>query len=251
MEQLERPSVYDSGAENENEEIKATDVEGDGDNEDFKIPTPEEIFENIENPTPSTSKGIKAKPVKNVKTDKFDSLSACGQNLFIRGAEFDGAIEATLDKLRRSTALKIALEMSQTNGERSAINAKIALLARQGVNEDLDRYKDRLVYLIGNRRRLLDVLVAQQERAEESLDRGDEPTLAQLGLTIEADEDSNDQHISEDMSRYQEDADVEEQNVVPETELDISHVSSNLSEPGMCNPQDPCQDDPCRHMGGE
>jgi hypothetical protein len=119
-------------------------------------------------------------------------------------------------------------------------------------------YKDRLGYLIGKRRRLLDILVAQQENAEESLNRGNEPTLAQLGLTIEAQEDFNEQHISEDMSRYQEDVDEEVQIVEPETEtgepepeLDISHVSSNLSEPGMCNPQDPCQDDPCRHMGGE
>ena len=68
----------------------------------------------------------------------------------------------------------------------------------------------------------------------------------------------NEQHISEDMSRYQEDVDEEVQIVGPETEtgepepeLDISHVSSNLSEPGMCTPQNPCQDDPCRHMGGE
>ena len=176
--------------------------------------------------------------------DKFESLTACGKNLFVQGAEFDGAIEDTLEKLRRRLATKYTLEMSN-------FNAEIALVARQGVEEDIKKYNDRLRYLIGKRRRLLDVLVAQQEGAEESLSRGNEPTLAQLGLTIEAREDFNDQHISEDMSRYQEDVNEEDQNVVPETELDISHVSSNLSEPGLCTPQNPCQDDPCRHMGGE
>ena len=241
LEQLERPSVYDSGAEEEGVKV-AADEEDDQEGE-LNIPTAEELLESIENPVPSTSKGIKAKPVKKVSMDKFESLTACGKNLFVQGAEFDGAIEDTLEKLRRQTATKIALEMSN-------INAKIALVARQGVDEDIKKYNDRLRYLIGKRRRLLDVLVAQQEGAEESLSRGNEPTLAQLGLTIEAREDTNDQHISEDLSRYQEDVNEEEQNVVPETELDISHVSSNLSEPGLCTPQNPCQDDPCRHMGG-
>ena len=183
--------------------------------------------------------------------DKFGSLTTYGQNLFVRGAEFDGAIEATLDKLRRQTAMKYALKMS-------TINAKAALLARQGVNEDIEKYKDRLVYLIGKRRRLLDVLVAQQEKAEESLNRGNEPTLAQLGLTIEAREDFNDMetepHISETQDLEEEVQIIEPEPEVgePEPELDHSHVSSNLSEPGMCDPQNPCQDDgPCRHMGGE
>ena len=241
LEQLERPSVYDSGAEEEG--VKVAADEEDDQEEELKIPTAEELLESIENPVPSTSKGIKTKPVKKVSMDKFESLTACGKNLFVQGAEFDGAIEDTLEKLRRQTATKYALEMSN-------INAKIALVARQGVDEDIKKYMDRLRYLIGKRRRLLDVLVAQQEGAEESLSRGNEPTLAQLGLTIEAREDTNDQHISDDLSRFQEDVNEEEQNVVPETELDISHVSSNLSEPGLCTPQNPCQDDPCRHMGG-
>ena len=139
MEQLERPSVYDSGAEDEG--VKAADGEVDDEEEDLKIPTAEELFENIENPTPSTSKGVKVRPVKTVSMDKFESLTTYGQNLFVRGAEFDGAIEDTLEKLRRQTAMKYALEMS-------TINAKTALLARRGVNEDIEKYKDRLVYLI-------------------------------------------------------------------------------------------------------
>jgi hypothetical protein len=250
LEQLERPSVYDSGAEDEDEGVKA-DGEVVDEEEDLKIPTAEELFENIENPTPSTSKGVKARPVKTVSMDKFESLTTYGQNLFVRGAEFDGAIEDTLEKLRRQTATKYALEMS-------TINAKTALLARRGVNEDIEKYKDRLVYLIGKRRRLLDVLVAQQEKAEESLSRGNKPTLAELGLTIEAQEDFNDMVTEQQVSETR-DLDDEVQVVgpepeilEPEPELDHSHVSSNLSEPGMCDPENPCQEDgPCRHMGGE
>ena len=240
LEQIERPSVYDSGAEEE----------------EVKLPTPEEIFDSIENPIPSTSRGVKTKVVKKVNTDKFHSLTSCGKNLFIRGADFDGAIEATLDKLRSQTAMKYALKSS-------TINAKAAFLARQGVKEDLEKSKDQLVYLIGKRRRLLDILVAQQEMAEESLSRGNEPTLAQLGLTIEAMEDSSDvaKVINETLDLEEDlEGDLEEEVQViepeteigePEPELDHSHVSSNLSEPGMCDPQNPCQDDPCRHMGNE
>ena len=51
LEQIERPSVYDSGAEEE----------------EVKIPTPEEIFDSIENPIPSTSRGVKTKVVKKVE----------------------------------------------------------------------------------------------------------------------------------------------------------------------------------------
>ena len=145
----------------------------------------------------------------------------------------------------------------------STINAKAAFLARQGVKEELEKSKDQLVYLIGKRRRLLDILVAQQEKAEESLSRGNEPTLAQLGLTIEAMEDSSDvaKVINETLDLEEDlEGDLEEEVQViepeteigePEPELDHSHVSSNLSEPGMCDPQNPCQDDPCRHMGNE
>lgn len=104
----------------------------------------------------------------------------------------------------------------------------------------------------------MDVLVAQQEKAEESLNRGNKPTLAQLGLTIEAQEDFNDMVTEQQVSGTR-DLDDEVQVVgpepeilEPEPELDHSHVSSNLSEQGMCDPENPCQDDgPCRHMGGE
>ena len=245
LEQLERPSVYDSGAEDEDEGVKA-DGEVVDEEEDLKIPTAEELCENIENPTPSTSKGVKAKTVKTVSMDKFESLTTYGQNLFVRGAEFDGAIEDTLEKLRRQTATKYALDMS-------IINAKTALLARRGVNEDIEKYEDRLVYLIGKRRRLLDVLVAQQEKAEEAISRGKKPTLAQLGLTIEAQEDFIDMvSETEDLVDEVQVVGPEPEILEPEPELNHSHVSSNLSEPGMCDPENPCQDDgPCRHMGGE
>ena len=36
----------------------------------------------------------------------------------------------------------------------------------------------------------------------------------------------------------------------PETEGEVSHVSSNLSEPGLCTPENPCNNDEhCRHWG--
>ena len=251
LEQLERPSVYDS--DTEGNDLKATDGEKDEngvDDDDLKIPTAEELIENIENPTPSTSKGVKARPVCAVfPFDRFGSLITHGQNLFVRGAEFDGQIEENLEKLRRKVAMKYALE-------KSTINVTAGLLARQGVLEDIAKYKDRIEFMTGKRRRILDVLIAQQERAEEAINNGIEPTLAQLGLTIEeAQEDfAPVLHCSEtqDFEEEVEIVEPEPEVVEPEIDLNHSHVSSNLSEPGLCDPMNPCQGDgPCRHMGGE
>ena len=140
--------------------------------------------------------------------------------------------------------------------EKSTINVTAGLLARQGVLEDIAKYKDRIEFMTGKRRRILDVLIAQQERAEEAINNGIEPTLAQLGLTIEeAQEDfAPVLHCSEtqDFEEEVEIVEPEPEVVEPEIDLNHSHVSSNLSEPGLCDPMNPCQGEgPCRHMGGE
>ena len=245
--QLERPSMYDTD-DDEGIEKEQADVEKDED--DLHIPTAEEIFDQVENPTPSTSRGIKARPVAAVfPMDKYGSLIGHGSNLFLQGSNLDTNIEAALEKLRRQTALKYALKTSK-------INATAALLARQGVLEDIEKYKDRIQYMTGKRRRILNILIRQQEMAEEAINNGVEPTLAQLGLTLEeAQEDFNEmQRAQEEDEEVQVVEQVEREPEVdePEPEADVSHVSSNLSEPGLCDPQNPCSGDgPCRHMSNE
>ena len=76
---------------------------------------------------------------------------------FLQGAGIDGVIEANLEKLARQTALKHALNTSN-------IGAKAAFMARQDVLEKIENYKDRVQYLSGQRRRLLEILIAQQEK---------------------------------------------------------------------------------------
>ena len=222
------------------------------DEDDLQIPTAEDLIDNIENPTPSTSRGIKARPVAAVfPMDKYGSLIGHGSNLFLQGSNLDTNIEAALEKLRRQTALKYALKTSR-------INATAALLARQGVLEDIEKYKDRIQYMTGQRRRILDILIRQQEMAEEAINSGIEPTLAQLGLTIEeAQEDFNEMQRAQEPAEEEEEVQVLEQEPEPEVdepepEADVSHVSSNLSNPGLCDPQNPCSGDgPCRHMSNE
>ena len=105
----------------------------------------------------------------------------------------------------------------------------------------------------------MDILIAQQERAEEAINNGIEPTLAQLGLTIEeAQENFDDMQEVLYCSETQEPEEVVEIDepepdvVEPETEVNQSHLSSNLSESGLCDPMNPCQGEgPCRHMGDE
>ena len=245
--ELEHPNAFDTD-EDEGIEKEAADEEKDED--DLQIPTAEELIDNIENPTPSTSRGIKARPVAAVfPMDKYGSLIGHGSNLFLQGSNLDANIEAALEKLRRQTALKYALKTSK-------INATAALLARQGVLEEIEKYKDRIQYMTGHRRRILDILIRQQEMAEEAINSGIEPTLAQLGLTIEeAQEDFNEIQSAQDQAEEEEEVQVletEPEVVEPEEEGNLSHVSSNPSQPGLCDPQNPCSGDgPCRHMSDE
>ena len=192
---------------------------------EIAIPTIEEM---IANPTPSTSGGSRAK-VRPIGVaflmEQFGSLIGHGQNLFLQGAEIDGNMEANLEKLAHQAALKHALSTS-------SIDAK-------AVNEKLERYKDCVQNLTWQRRRVLEILIAQQEKAEAAINCGLEPTLSQLRLTID-----EVQTVFDDIE-----PEVEE----PEADvLDISHLSSNLSEPGLCDPENPCSGEgPCRHMHGE
>ena len=102
----------------------------------------------------------------------------------------------------------------------------------------------------------MEILIAQQEKAEEAINSGIEPTLAQLGLTIEeAQEDFNDMEAVLHCSETQ---DPEDEVFEPEPEVDEPEpegegdLSSNLSEPGLCDPQNPCSGEgPCRHMSRE
>ena len=272
--QLERPSVYDTDGEKDDEprveakaeaeaemkipwdEVKIVENPGveNEDDEEVIIPSVEEL---LANPTPSTSGGNRARAIPigvAFPMDKFGSLISHGKNLFLQGAEIDGVIEANLEKLARQTALKHALNTS-------SIGAKAALMARQGVLEKIEKYKDRIQYLSGQRRRLLEILIAQQEKAEEAINRGIEPTLAQLGLTIEeaqADFDeieAAENYDPEHASAPEPEAETEEpeaETEEPEAEGDILHLSSNLSEPGLCDPENPCAGEgPCRHLSRE
>ena len=95
-----------------------------------------------------------------------------------------------------------------------------------------------------------------KEKAEEAINRGIEPTLAQLGLTIdEVQADFNEMEATEhenDDIEHEEHANVPAPELEidePEAEGNVSHLSSNLSEPGLCDPENPCLgEEPCRHL---
>ena len=252
LEELERPSVYDTDPEQEAEEAPKEDED------EVEIPTVDDL---LENPIPTTSGGTIGVVFP---MDKFGSLITHGKILFQGGSEIDAAMEEALEKLARKTAIKHALDNSN-------IGARPALIARQGILEKIETYKERIKYLTGKRRRLIQILLTQQEQAEEAINRGIEPTLAQLGLTIDEvqtefnelesadfgapDESENDEHgnvpVPEPEMPDLEEALVE---ALQEAEVEddvVSHISSNLSEPGLCSPDNPCSGSaPCTHHCG-
>ena len=101
-------------------------------------------------------------------------------------------------------------------------------------------------------------MIAQQEEAEEAINRGMVPTLEQLGLTIEETQIEFNEIVANDRDRdieHEEHANVPPPDPEmpelqePEADDNVSHLSSNLSEPGLCTPENPCSGDgPCRHM---
>ena len=109
--------------------------------------------------------------------DKYGSFIGHGIATFKQGISTDNGIEACLEKIARQTTLKYALNNAN-------ISVKAAFLARQEVANQIAKYQDRLQYLTGQRRRLVQVLITQQEKLEQNLRSEIEPTLSQLGLTL-------------------------------------------------------------------
>ena len=189
IEDLEHPSVYDTSSASEIEDDDAREPEpvpepelpsGKGEG-DAVIPTKEQLANQI----PSTSNAVQPVRVNHTaKTigvvfpmDKYGSFIGHGIATFKQGISTDNGIEACLEKIARQTTLKHALNNAN-------ISVKAAFLARQEVANQIAKYQDRLQYLTGQRRRLVQVLITQQEKLEQNLRSEIEPTLSQLGLTL-------------------------------------------------------------------
>ena len=149
---------------------------------DAVIPTKEQLANQI----PTTSNAVQPVRVNHTaKTigvafpmDKYGSFIGHGIATFKQGISTDNGIEACLEKISRQTTLKYALNNAN-------ISVKAAFLARQEVANQIAKYQDRLQYLTGQRRRLVQVLITQQEKLEQNLRSEIEPTISQLGLTLD------------------------------------------------------------------
>ena len=211
IEDLEHPSVYDTSsaseiedetAENSLARVKLIARDGgiphdDDAREPEPVPEPElpsgkgegdaviPTKEQLANQIPSTSNAVQPVRVNHTaKTigvvfpmDKYGSFIGHGIATFKQGISTDNGIEACLEKIARQTTLKHALNNAN-------ISVKAAFLARQEVANQIAKYQDRLQYLTGQRRRLVQVLITQQEKLEQNLRSEIEPTLSQLGLTL-------------------------------------------------------------------
>ena len=213
IDDLEHPSVYDTFSASEIEDETAEnslargkfitqdeEISPDDAREPEPVPEPELggvnsgkgegdavilTKEQLANPIPTTSNAVQ--PVRRnhtVKTigvafpmDKYGSFIGHGIATFKQGISTDNGIEACLEKIARQTTLKHALNNAN-------ISIKAAFLARQEVANQIAKYQDRLQYLTGQRRRLVQVLITQQEKLEQNLRSEIEPTLSQLGLTL-------------------------------------------------------------------
>ena len=186
------------------------------------------VEELLVNPIPSTSNAGQPTRAQKAKSkaigvafpmDKYGSVIGHGINTFRQGVNTDSGIEACLEKIARQTALKFALNNAH-------IGARSAILARQEVAKQIEKYQDRLQYLTGQRRRLLQVLIAQQEKLERNMRNETEPTLSQMGLTL-----NGTREIQAEV--------IEGGEQEAETEEEGSRFSSNLSEPGLPDPMHP------------
>ena len=204
IDDLEHPSVYDTSSASEIEDETAEDSlargkfitrdeeipHHDDARETEPVPEPELPSGNGEgqlaNQIPTTSYDVQpARMNHTAKTigvafpmDKYGSFIGHGIATFKQGISTDNGIEACLEKIARQTTLKYALNNSN-------ISVKAAFLARQEVANQIAKYQDRLQYLTGQRRRLVQVLITQQEKLEQNLRLEIEPTLSQLGLTLD------------------------------------------------------------------
>ena len=210
IDDLEHPSVYDTFSASEIEDETAEDslargkfitrdeeISPDDAREPEPVPEPElpsgkgegdaviPTKEQLANPMPTTSNAVQPVRVNHTaKTigvafpmDKYGSFIGHGIATFKQGISTDNGIEACLEKIARQTTLKYALNNAN-------ISVKAAFLARQEVANQIAKYQDRLQYLTGQRRRLVQVLITQQEKLEQNLRLEIEPTLSQLGLTL-------------------------------------------------------------------
>ena len=203
IDDLEHPSVYDTSSASEIEDETAEDslARGKFITRDEEIPhhddarEPEPVPEpelpsgngegQLANQIPTTSNAVQpARMNHTAKTigvafpmDKYGSFIGHGIATFKQGISTDNGIEACLEKIARQTTLKYALNNAN-------ISVKAAFLARQEVANQIAKYQDRLQYLTGQRRRLVQVLITQQEKLEQNLRSEIEPTLSQLGLTL-------------------------------------------------------------------
>jgi hypothetical protein len=203
IDDLEHPSVYDTSSASEIEDETAEDSlargkfitrdeeipHHDDARETEPVPEPELPSGNGEgqlaNQIPTTSNAVQPARVNHTaKTigvafpmDKYGSFIGHGIATFKQGISTDNGIEACLEKIARQTTLKYALNNAN-------ISVKAAFLARQEVANQIAKYQDRLQYLTGQRRRLVQVLITQQEKLEQNLRSEIEPTLSQLGLTL-------------------------------------------------------------------
>ena len=211
IEDLEHPSVYDTSSTSEIEDETAEDslargkfitrdedIPHDDAREPKPIPEPElpsgkgegdaviPTKEQLANQIPTTSNAVQPVRVNHTaKTigvafpmDKYGSFIGHGIATFKQGISTDNGIEACLEKISRQTTLKYALNNAN-------ISVKAAFLARQEVANQIAKYQDRLQYLTGQRRRLVQVLITQQEKLEQNLRSEIEPTISQLGLTLD------------------------------------------------------------------
>ena len=211
IEDLEHPSVYDTSSASEIEDETAEDslargkfitrdedIPHDDAREPKPIPEPElpsgkgegdaviPTKEQLANQIPTTSNAVQPVRVNHTaKTigvafpmDKYGSFIGHGIATFKQGISTDNGIEACLEKISRQTTLKYALNNAN-------ISVKAAFLARQEVANQIAKYQDRLQYLTGQRRRLVQVLITQQEKLEQNLRSEIEPTISQLGLTLD------------------------------------------------------------------
>ena len=211
IDDLEHPSVYDTSSASEIEDETAEDslargkfitrdedIPHDDAREPKPIPEPElpsgkgegdaviPTKEQLANQIPTTSNAVQPVRVNHTaKTigvafpmDKYGSFIGHGIATFKQGISTDNGIEACLEKISRQTTLKYALNNAN-------ISVKAAFLARQEVANQIAKYQDRLQYLTGQRRRLVQVLITQQEKLEQNLRSEIEPTISQLGLTLD------------------------------------------------------------------
>ena len=80
------------------------------------------------------------------------------------------------------------------------------------MKKKIEKYIKQLEGLSGRRRQLVDILVDTQETLEENLNWGLEPTLSQLGFTIEeAEEEFEGEESEDDEDGGEEEEDEEEE----------------------------------------